>query len=139
MKKVITLSILTFILSACSFSFSKKNEIRTKNQSIDGVEYWFNNYAEYRNTQVLFVKNFQLKNRVSFYGMGQAIEKTIYKSDFEKQIDFNAVDDFQIDSVSFLINERKDKIDLIYYVNLGNQHKSVSMILQKDKDDWTLQ
>lgn len=109
-----------------------------KNKSIDGIDYMFANYAEYKNVKVLFVKEFRLKNKISFYGMDKAIKKTIYKSDFRKEVNFNRIKAFQIGSVSFTVNEEKDKVDLIYYLNLGNELKTVSMKLEKDNEDWNL-
>ena len=108
--------------------------MRTKNKSIDGVDYMFANYAEYKNTQALFTKGFQLKNKISFYGM----EKAINKSDFEKKIDFDKIEGFHIDSLSFSVNDNKDKIDLIYYLDLGNKSKIVTIGLEKDNETWSL-
>lgn len=138
MKRLISLTLTITILASCNFSYSGKKEMRTKNKTIDGTDYMFANYAEYKNTQVSFAKGFQLTNKISFYGMEKAIEKVIYKSDFEKKIDFNKIEAFHIDSVSFSVNDNKDKVDLIYYLDLGNKHKTVTIGMEKDNDNWSL-
>ncbi|WP_303924701.1 hypothetical protein [Draconibacterium sediminis] len=137
-KKLIWLTLTIIIFTSCNFSYSGKKEMRTKNKSIDGVDYMFANYAEYKNTQVLFAKGFQFKSKISFYGMEKAIEKEINKSDFEKKIDFDKIEAFHIDSVSFSVNENKDKVDLIYYLDLGNKRKMVTIGLEKDNEIWSL-
>jgi hypothetical protein len=138
MKKLITLTITILIITSCNISFTGKKETKTKNKMIDGVDYMFSNYAEYKNVGVSFAKGFQLKNKISFYGMEKAIVKVIYKSDFEKKIDLKLIESFHIDSVSFTVNENRDRIDLLYHLNLGDKFKTVTMSLEKDNDIWSL-
>ncbi len=137
-KELIWLALTIIIFTSCKFSYSWKNELRTKNKSIDGVDYTFSNYTEYKNTQLLFIKGFQFKSIISFCGMEKDIGKVINKSDFEKKIDFDKIEAFHIDSVSFSVNENKDKVDLIYYLDLGNQRKMVTIGLEKDNETWSL-
>jgi hypothetical protein len=138
MKIIISLALIITIFTSCNFSYSKTTEIRTKIKLIDGVNYMFLNNAEYINTQVSIAKGFQIKNMISFYGMGEAIEKVIDKSYFEKMIDLNEIEAFHIDSISFTINENKDKVDLIYYLDLGNKSKIVTIDLKKNNENWSL-
>ncbi|KJF43243.1 hypothetical protein LH29_13385 [Draconibacterium sediminis] len=108
-------------------------------KKINGVEYLFKNHVKC-DTTITFQrnKNFHLKNKVVFWGMDKDIEIEINKSDFEKKIDFDKIEAFRIDSVSFSVNENKDKIDLIYYLDLGNKRKTVTIGLEKDNETWNL-
>lgn len=137
-KNLILISLAIFTFTSCNFSFSENKKMQTKRKTIEGVDYMFSNYTEYKNIKVSFVEVLQLKNKISFSGMEESIEKLIYKSDFEKKIDFKNIEFIHIDSISFLVNDQKDKIDLIYYLNLGNQTKSVMFALQKDNETWNL-
>lgn len=137
-KNLILISLAIFTFISCSLSFSQKMEMQTKQQTIEGVDYIFSNIAEYQNAKVFFAENRQFKNKISFYGMGKSIDKEINLSDFEKKFDFKNFESIHIDSISFLVNEKKDKIDLIYYLNLDNENKKVIFALQKDNETWNL-
>lgn len=70
--------------------------------------------------------------------MDKEIEREINKSDFEKKVDLQKIEKLIIDSVSFSVSENKDKIDLIYYLNLGNKFQKVTIGLEKDNEIWNL-
>ncbi len=112
--------------------------MQTEKQSINGVEYFLSSYIDYKNVETPYSKDFQLENKISFHGMDRVIEKVIYKSDFEKKVDFKNVEKFNIESVTFTVNSNKDKIDLRYLINLGDYNKTVILTLQKDGEMWNL-
>ena len=138
MKNLFLFILSILIFTSCNLSYSKKTEVKTVNKTIDGVDYSLENIAEYKNSEVLFAKKFELNNIIIFHGMEKAIGRIIYKSDFEDKIDFNKIKKFHIDSVSFSVNSNKDKVDLVYYLDLGNNHETVTMELGKDNGTWNL-
>ncbi len=107
-------------------------------QSINGVEYSLSSYIEYKNVEMPNSNNFQLENKISFHGMDRVIEKVISKSDFEKKVDFKNIEKFDIESIMFSVNRNKDKIDLRYNLNLGEQKQIVTLTLQKEGEMWNL-
>ncbi|ETN96645.1 hypothetical protein [Zhouia amylolytica] len=112
--------------------------MKTKIKTIDGIQYYFKNHAVYENTEAPFSENFKFKNTVFFNGLEEDICKVFSKSDFKKKINFENIDKFHIDSVSFSINKFKNKIDLIYFLDLGSQLKSITMVLEKEENTWML-
>ncbi len=136
--KISSIAFTILIFTSCNFSFSLEKNMTTKSKTINGVDYVFSNDYKCKNAEMFFAKEFQLENKISFFGMGKVIKKVISKSDFEKKVDFSNIEAFDIDSVSFSVNDKKDKIELIYYLNLGNKLKSVAMRLEKDNEMWNL-
>ena len=147
-KNFFLISLISLIVASCNFSPTQTKAKETEEKyiaflvdrkSINGVEYLLKNYVKY-NPAITFErnKNFHLKNKVVFWGMDKEIEIEINKSDFEKKIDFDKIEAFRIDSVSFSVNENRDKVDLIYYLDLGNKRKMATIGLEKNNETWSL-
>jgi uncharacterized protein YhbP (UPF0306 family) len=138
-SKYLVLNLLAiFVLSSCNYSFSKGNDVKFKKKSINGVDYMFFNNIEYKKIHLNFLRQVQFKNKISFYGSGETIEMEISKSDFEKKMNSSKIYSLHIDSVSFTINDKGNKIDLIYYLNLNNENKLLKFNLNKDTNSWKL-
>lgn len=137
-KNLLPLAFAIFMLASCVFSYSTNRNVKVETKSIDGVDYQFLADNEFRNVEIISAKNCRFTSKIYFNGMEKPINKTLSESDFVKKIDFNDIEKLAIDSVSFAINETKDKIDLLYYLDLGNKHKTVKFGLAKVGDDWNL-
>jgi len=144
-KNLFLISLISLIVASCSFL--KPKIVKTEksgtlplvaDQSINGVDYHLVNMIKYHNTVTPNNKDFQLENKIRLYGMNQIIEAVIYQSDFENKIDFKNIEKLAFDSVSFSINKNKDKIDLKYFLNLGNQRKTVIFELLNDGETWNV-
>lgn len=137
-KNLLLLAFAAIMLESCAFSYSMNRDVKVETKSIDGVDYQFLADTEYKNVEIISAKNCRFTSKIYFNGMEKPINKTLSESDFGKKIDFNDIEKLAIDSVSFAINETKDKIDLLYYLDLGNKHKTVKFGLEKVGDDWNL-
>lgn len=136
--KLLFISLTMLFFTSCGVSYSEKKSIKIKEQTIKGVEYRLLNRLKFKSVKFHFAKGFMLENKISFIGLENDIHKTIDRSEFEKKVDLNSTESFQIDSVSFAVNESKDKVELLYYLNIDDQPELVTMSLEKDKDQWTL-
>jgi len=137
-KKLVLIALTAILLNSCNFSFSKKTDLSVKAKTINGVRYFFSNNTECLDYKVLFLKQSSVKNKVFFTGMRPPIDKVITKKDFEKKTDLTNMDFFVVDSVSFTVSENLEEVDLIYFLNLGNEKKTVTMRLEKEGQDWKL-
>jgi len=137
-KKLILIVLTAILLNSCNFSFSKTTDLKGKEKTINGVDYFFMNDVECLNFNVLFLKQSFLKTKFTFSGMGEPIQKVITKIDFEKYTDLSNIDFFVVDSVSFTVSENLEEVDLIYFLNLGNEKKTVTMKLEKEDEEWKL-
>ncbi|WP_215225283.1 hypothetical protein [Echinicola shivajiensis] len=137
-SKLIFFSLITLIFTSCGVSYSEKKSIKIKEKTIDGSKYRLFNRLKFKSVKFHFAKGFMLENKISFIGLENDIHKIIDRSEFEKKVDLNSTESFQIDSVSFVVNESKDKVELLYYLNIDDQPELVTMSLEKDKDQWTL-
>ncbi|WP_186755828.1 hypothetical protein [Echinicola salinicaeni] len=137
-RTLLFISFTTLVFTACGVSYSEKNSVKIKEKNIDGVEYRFANQSKYKSVKFSFARGFMLENKISFIGLEDDIHKVIGKSDFERKINLKNTESLHIDSISFDVNKSKNKIDLLYYLNLDNQAEMVTMSLEKNKDQWTL-
>ncbi|UCS94816.1 hypothetical protein KZP23_07350 [Echinicola marina] len=137
-RDLLFFGLITLVFTSCGLSYSEKNFIKIKEKTVDGVEYRFINRLTSKSFKSPFSKGFKLENKISFNGLEHDIHKIIGKSDFESKIDLKNPESFQIDSVSFAVNESKDKVDLFYYLSIDHQTQLVSMYLVKDQDQWIL-
>ena len=118
--------------------FSTKKEMRTKVKTVNGINYSFTNIADYEKFKFFIIQGEQFKNQIDFSGLEKYLHKEINKSDFEKKIDLANISSIQVDSVSFEVHLEKNKVDLIYYLNLDNHTKSVVFTLLNINDKWIL-
>lgn len=135
LKQSISIWIILLLFTACTFSYSGKYDIQSKMKTIQGVDYTLVNYMKLKNTTVLFDKDVQLNNRIVLTGLDETLEKTINKSAFEEQLG-QQLKTLAIDSVSFNINDEKNKIDLLYYIKTEGRSSVVTVTLNKGMDGW---
>lgn len=138
MKKLLALLITTLLFTSCHISFNRSNDSKITDKTIAGAKYLFINSVDIRKTKVLFFSRFHIENTILFSSPEFEFETTIYKTDFEKKIGFSINRVFIIDSISFIVNENKDKVDLNYYLNLGDKTQKMTLELEKDMDRWHL-
>lgn len=131
--------LLAFILTSCSFNYSVGTDMKMKKKTIEGTEYIFTNFSKHKKIGFFFLKSNKFQNNVSFFGTGKTIHKTILKRDFDQKLKGKKSDLILIDSVSFSINEKKDNIDLIYYLNLINSRETVVFEMSKENDSWEIE
>lgn len=109
--------------------------MKMKKKTIEGTEYTFTNFSKYKKIGFFFLKSNKFQNNVSFFGTG----KTIHKRDFDQKLKGKKSDLILIDSVSFSINEKRDKIDLIYSLNLIDSKETVVFEMSKENDSWEIE
>lgn len=145
-KRLFLISLMSLILVSCDFStkvVKRQNQkqgilLRAATHSINDVDYLLKNYIDYKNTTTTSSKGFQLENKFVLYGFDQVNEKIIYQSEFENKIDLKNIEKLVVDSISFSINENIDKIDLKYFLNLGDKTKTVMFELLNDGETWNI-
>ena len=135
----IGLILLLLIFTSCNLNYSVHNDIKLKAKKIDGVEYRFTNMLVHKKIGFSFFKNKSFYNEISFYGMGRMISKKTDVSDFEKRLNTKKINLLRVDSVNFSVNKNKDKIDLIYYLNLFDNKETVTFIMSKNENKWELE
>ncbi|MBN2635726.1 MAG: hypothetical protein JXR61_05605 [Prolixibacteraceae bacterium] len=119
-----------------SFSYINTKQNSTIKQKVNGVNYTLTSQIEYKNTGSASSKTFQFENKITFRGMNREIRKVINKSHFEEQTDFDKTEQFDIEELSFSVNENKDEIYLKYLLNLNQQKKTVILTLKKKGEEW---
>lgn len=127
--------LMAFILTSCNFNYSVGTDMKMKKKTIEGTEYTFTNFSKYKKIGFFFLKSNKFQNNVSFFGTG----KTIHKRDFDQKLKGKKSDLILIDSVSFSINEKRDKIDLIYSLNLIDSKETVVFEMSKENDSWEIE
>lgn len=139
----VLLTCLLFI--SCDYSKSRI-KIKTKQTktllaatySINDVEYLLKNYIDYKNTATTNGKGFQLENEFVLWEIDRVSGELIHESKFENKIDLKNIEELVIDSISFTINENKDKINLKYFLNLGDHKKMEMFELLNDGETWNI-
>ena len=143
--KLILFSLLSLILVSCNFSTTKTEWAQMSGtlplvakRSIDGVDYLLTDMLKYKNIATPDRKGFHIENEIVLYRIDQETDNMVCQLKFENEMDLKDIGKLSVDSVSFSINENKDKLDLKYFLNLGDQTKTVNLVLLKDGETWNI-
>jgi len=136
MRNSILSLLILFTFASCSFSVG--TDVKAKVRTIDGVNYGFSNITKHKKFNIFLIQGDKFDNQIDFSGLDKYINREINKADFEKKVNLDDVESIQIDSVSFDVNSDRNKVDLIYYLNLDNSNKTAVFTLLKNDDEWSL-
>ena len=116
--------------------FSVEKDSKEKKDVIDGVEYTFLSNSSKREVKLLFFEARQFEFQVHFIGLDQPIQQSLSWGDFEEKLVEPDSDFVSVDSLSFLVSEGKDQIDLNYHLRfMGEQQTFASVTFQMNKTD----
>lgn len=135
MRNLILSLLILFTFASCSFSVG--TDVKVKVRTIDGINYSFSNIVRYKRLNFFLIQGDKFDNQMDFGGLDKYIKREMHKADFEKKINLDDVKSIQIDSVSFDVNSDRNKVDLIYYLNLDNSSKTAVFNLLKNNDEWS--
>ncbi|MCL3781843.1 hypothetical protein EMN47_15770 [Prolixibacteraceae bacterium JC049] len=132
-RKLLSVGLIGILIcSACSLSITIKNNMKVKRKTIDEKECLFVNNVSYKKVNGTLI----VDNKVTFSGLGKRFEDKLPREYFKKKVDLDDVDEFHVDSVSFNVNGKKNKVDLIYYLKLDNKRHKATFKLIEDKRGW---
>lgn len=137
-RNIILLIITVLTFTSCMFSYKKGTDVKMKKKTIDGVEYTFINRTQSVTKRVGLLGGSKLDNIIDFTGLDKPVHKTISKSEFSKKVEIGNAEIFIVDSLSFVVNNSRDRVDLCYYIDLGFEKKQAMFTLEKNNGNWKL-
>jgi glycyl-tRNA synthetase alpha subunit len=129
-------------LVSCNLNFTTEKDSKMKKEIVDGVEYTFVSNSSRREVKFLFFEARQFDFQVYFDGLDQPIQQTLSWGDFEEKLEKPDYDFVLVDSLSFLVSDAKDQVDLTYHLRFMGEQQSlanVSFQVNKTNNSWVIQ
>lgn len=139
--RIILACCVLFPLASCHLDFSVAKDSKEKKDTIDGVEYTFLSNSSKREVKLLFFEARQFDFQVYFTGLDQPIQQSLSWGDFEEKLDEPDCDFVLVDSLSFLVSEGKDQIDLNYHLRFVGEQQTLANVtfqMNKTNDSWVI-
>lgn len=136
--QILLVALIVVILSSCQYNYNVNYDGKTVIKDIDGVTYSFSSTIKTKNVKLPTYNELKIENKIKFVGLGATIEKDLNETDFERKIDLSKSKNFQIDSVSFGVNDAKDKVELRYYLTVDRSKEMVTFTLEKENETWEI-
>ena len=138
LKNASLLLLLFAVLTACGFSYSRGSDVKMKSKTINGHDYLFMSRTQSTKKGIGLFRSSETKKIIDFTGLDKPIHKTIPGARFSEKTGFNSNEFIFIDSISFMVYDNRNRVDLCYYLDYGNQKKLAVFTLEKENGDWKL-
>ena len=131
---------LLITITSCTISFTQGIDVKEKRKTIDNKTYLFLSEIKNSNKNILGFKSWDFNAKIMFSGINEhTFKESLSLKDFEKKSGFEIPKNVVIDSISFAVNDSRDNIKLIYYLNNMALSTKVSFNLNFDGKEWRLQ
>ncbi len=132
--------VLLITITSCTISFTQGIDVKEKRKTIDNKTYLFLSEIKNSNKNILGFKSWDFNAKIMFSGISEhTFKENLSLKDFEKKSGFEIPKSVVVDSISFTVNDSRDRIKLIYYLNNMALSTKVSFNLNFDGKTWRIE